>query len=237
MAVLLTLLVGAFFLLGAAVAWKAGDRKTVEAYSVAIAFGALACVAVTDLAPEALEAAEELGWPVVVALVVAGLVVLLAFDRAVPDHHAESGEEGAAHIGKMAVLAISVHNIAEGAAIFTVASQDIAAGTALAFGVGLHNAPLGMLLFSAFEGGRARGVAVLGIAALSTFVGGLAMSCLGGALDEAILLGIVCVALGMVLYILFAELAPAMAHGGGTRRNVLGVAVGVAFVLAGMLFG
>ena len=237
MALALTLLAGLFFLAGAAVAWRVGNREAVEAFSVAIAFGALACVAVTDLGPEAIEAAEELGWPVVIALVVAGLVVLIVLDRAIPDHHAEGGEEGAAHIGKMAVFAVSVHNVAEGAAIFTIASQDLASGAALAFGVGLHNAPLGMLLFSAFEGGRVRGTIVLSAAVLSTFAGGLAMYFLGGMVDEKVLLGVVCVALGMVVYILFAELLPSMIKNGNVKRNTLGVAIGAAFVLAGMLFG
>ena len=237
MALALTLLVGVFFLLGAIVAWRVGNHETVETYSVSIAFGALACVAIGDLGLEAIEAAEELGCPVVIALVVAGLVVLLLLDRAIPDHHAEDGDEGAAHIGKMAVFAISVHNIAEGAAIFTVASHDLASGAALAVGVGLHNAPLGMLLYSAFEGGRGRGAAVLCAAALSTFVGGLAMSLLGNVLDEAVLAGIVCVALGMIAYILVAELLPAMVRNGNAKRNVLGVLIGAAFVLVGMLFG
>ena len=40
-------------------------------------------------------------------------------------------------MGAMAVLAVSVHNLAEGAAIFAIASQDVSAGLALAFGVGV----------------------------------------------------------------------------------------------------
>lgn len=235
MALLATLFAGAFFLLGALVAWRARGRGAVEDLSVAVAFGSLACVALTDLLPEALEAAEELGWPVVILLVAVGAVALIALDRAVPDHHAEDGDEGAAHIGAMAVLAVSVHNLAEGAAIFAVASQDIQAGLALAFGVGLHNAPMGMLLYSAFDGGRARGVAVLAAASLSTFVGGLALFALGGAVDEAVMAGIVCVALGMIAYILLAELLPALVRGGKPARSIIGIAIGAAFVLVGSL--
>lgn len=235
MALALTLLAGAFFLVGAVVAWRARGGHAVEGYSVAIAFGSLACVAVFDLLPEAIEAAEDLGWLAVVALVVVGAGVLVALDRLVPDHHAEDGGEGVAHIGAMAVLAVSVHNVAEGAAIFAVAAQDVSAGVALAVGVGLHNAPMGMLMFSAMEGGRARGVAVLAAAALSTFFGGLVMLALGDVIDETVMSGVVCVALGMIAYILFAELLPAMVRGGNARRSLAGVAIGAAFVLVGML--
>ena len=236
MALLATLFAGAFFLLGALVAWRVRDRAALEAYSVAIAFGSLACVAVTDLAPEAIEVAEELGWPLVILLIVVGAAVLVVLDRLIPDHHAEGGDEGTAHIGAMAVLAVAVHNFAEGATIFTIASQDLSSGFALALGVGLHNAPMGMLLYSTIEHNRARGIAVLAMAVLSTFIGGLVMCALGGVIDEAIMDGIVCVALGMIVYILFAELLPAMVRGGDAKRSIIGVAIGAAFVLIGSLF-
>ena len=234
MALLATLLAGAFFLLGALIAWRVRDHVALEAYSVAIAFGSLALVAATDLLPEAIEAVEELGWPLVFALVFGGVLVLVALDHLMPDHHAEEGEEGKAHLGAMAVLAVSVHNLAEGAAIFTIATQDISAGMALAFGVGLHNAPMGMLLYSTMEHSRFRGIAVIAAATLSTFVGGFIMFALGGVIDDAITSGVVCVALGMIAYILFAELLPTMVRGGDVKRSVIGIVVGAAFVLAGM---
>ncbi len=236
MALLTTLLAGAFFLIGAVIAWRAHGNDAVEDYSVAIAFGSLACVAALDLVPEALEAAEELGWPIVIVLIAIGAIVLVALDRAVPEHHAEESEEGAAHIGMMALVAVSVHNLAEGAAIFAIASQDLQAGVAMALGVGLHNAPMGMLLYTASEGSRARGVAVMAIASLSTFVGGLVMFALGSVIDETIMIGVVCVALGMIAYILLAELLPAMVRAKRPLRSLLGIAIGAAFVLAGMLF-
>lgn len=235
MALALTLLAGVFFLVGAVVAWRAHGRQAIEDYSVALAFGSLACVAITDLGPEALEAAEELGWVVVVLLVAAGALALVALDRFTPEHHAEDGEEGTAHIGLMAVLAISVHNLAEGAAIFTIASQDLSSGLALALGVGLHNAPMGMLLYSTMARGRAWGIGSLAAAALSTFVGGFLMMLLGSVVNEAVMLGVVCVAFGMIVYILLAELLPTMVRGRNVVRSLVGIAIGVAFVLAGGL--
>ena len=236
-ALLITLIAGAFFLLGALVAWRVKDRTVLEAYSVAVAFGSLALVAATDLLPEAIEIAEELGWPVVLVLVAAGAFALVLLDRVMPDHHDGEGEEGAAHLGAMAVLAVSVHNLAEGAAIFAIASQDVSAGLALALGVGLHNAPMGMLLYSTMEHNRARGIAVLAAASLSTFVGGFIMFALGGVIDDVVMDAVVCVALGMIAYILLAELLPAMVRGGDVKRSVIGVAIGAAFVLTGSLFG
>lgn len=236
MALVLTLFAGAFFLIGAFVAWRVRDREVLEGLSVAVAFGSLALVAGTDLLPEAIEAAEELGLVAVVVLVAIGAAALVVLDRAMPDHHAEEGGEGAAHLGAMAVLAVSVHNLAEGAAIFAIASQDLTAGVALAFGVGLHNAPMGMLLYAAMERSRARGIAVLAAAALSTFVGGFVMFALGGVINDTVMAGVVCVALGMIVYILLVELLPAMVRGGNPVRSVIGVAIGAAFVLFGMFF-
>ena len=235
LALSMTLIAGVFFLMGAVIAWRAQGQEALTGLSIAIAFGSLACVAALDLGPEAMEAAEELGWTVVLVLVAAGALVLVALDRVVPDHHDEQGDEQVAHIGIMTVFAISVHNLAEGAAIFTVASQDASAGVALAVGVGLHNAPMGMLLYTAMERSRARGVAVLAAAALSTFAGGLLMFVFGGMLDEAVMAGVVCVAFGMIAYILLAELLPAMVHGRNPMRSIVGIAIGVVFVLAGSL--
>ena len=244
MALAITLLAGAFFLLGAAVAWKARGVRAIGVYSVAVAFGSLACVAAIDLIPEAVEAAEELGPFVTVALVAIGAAILIVLDRVMPDHHTSGeshghmhnhvhGETETAHLGSMAVLAISVHNLAEGAAIYTISTIDLSAGLILALGVGLHNAPMGMLLYSSMEGNRARGVAVLAIATLSTFVGGLLMFLLGSALNESIMLGVVCVALGMIAYILLAELLPAMLRSRDPKRSLAGALIGAAFVLVG----
>lgn len=248
MALAITLLAGAFFLLGAAVAWRVRGVHAVAVYSLAIAFGSLAFVAAFDLIPEAIEAVEVLGWPVALLLATGGALVLIALDRVMPDHHTRDHvheqahderevEEDVAHIGNMAVLAISVHNLAEGAAIYAISTQDVAAGLALAIGVGLHNAPLGMLLYAPGEDGRRRETAVLVAASLSTFAGGLLMFLLGGLLDESVMLGVVCLALGMIVYILFAELLPAMIRGGEVKRSVAGIAIGAAFVLAGMSLG
>ena len=239
MALVATLLAGAFFLVGAAVAWRAQGVRAVTVYSMAVAFGSLACVAALDLLPEAGEAAEEFGLPITLALVIGGVVVLIALDRLLPhDHHhehnAEDADEEASHIGIMAMLAVSVHNLAEGAAIFAIASQDVTAGLLLALGVGLHNAPMGMLLYSSMESGRGHGAVVLGVASLSTFVGGLVMFLLGGVVDEAVMLGVVCIALGMIAYILFAELFPAMVRTHDVKRCVIGAAIGAAFVLVGL---
>ena len=236
MALLVTLFAGLFFLLGALVAWRARGHGAIEDFSVAIAFGSLACVAATDLGPEAIEAAEELGWPLAIVLVALGAVVLVVLDRLIPDHHTEEGDEGAAHIGAMAVFAVSLHNIAEGATIYAIASQDLSSGLALALGVGLHNAPMGMLLYATMKHNRARGIAVLAVAVLSTFVGGLIMFALGGVIDEAVMSGVVCITLGMIAYILFAELLPAMVRRGNPARSIIGVIIGAAFVLVGSLF-
>lgn len=236
MALAITLLAGAFFLLGALVAWRARGMHAIEAFSIAVAFGSLVLVAALDLLPEALEAAEELSPLVAVLLVLAGAGALVALDRLLPDHHAQEGEDGASHIGAMAVLAISVHNLAEGAAIYIVATQDLSAGLMLALGVGMHNVPMGMLVYSTLETRPSRGAAYLATVALSTFAGGLIVFALGNAVDESMMLGVVCVALGMIAYILVFELLPAIIRDKNPARSLLGIAVGAAFVLLGLLF-
>lgn len=248
MALLATLLAGSFFVLGALVAWRFRGVQSMSVYSMAIAFGSLACVAGFDMVPEALEAVEEQGLPLALLLIALGAGVLVLLDRLVPDHHAggeaqghEHGhgadEEEVAHIGNMAIVAVSVHNLAEGAAIFTLGTMNLASGLVMALGVGFHNAPMGMLIYSSIEQDRGRGIAMLTMAALSTFIGGLAVFLLGNALTEAMELGVLCVALGMIGYILFAELLPSMVRTGDVKRNLIGVAIGAIIVLIGLQLG
>ena len=235
MALAVTLLAGAFFLVGAAIAWKIPNDDLLEDYSIAIAFGSLICVVAIDLAPEAIEFAEEFGWLPAIGLVAGGVLGLIALDHLTPGHGDASGYESGARVSGMTFLAVFIHNLAEGAAIYAIASQNFSAGLLLALGVGLHNAPMGILLCSLIKQNLARGMAILVAVTLSSFAGGLIMFALGNVIDEAVLDGIVCVALGMIAYISFAELLPAMIHRRNLKRSLVGVIIGAAFVIAGSL--
>ena len=136
----------------------------------------------------------------------------------------------------MTTIALAVHNILEGMVVFTLSAESLPSGAAYALGVALHNLPFGMLIFSSLSHEK-RGVkvAAIALALLSTAAGGLIMMA-GLAGPEIIRELMECAALGMVAYIVLAELAPDVSHELGRPSTLLAVIAGFALVaLASLL--
>ena len=237
MALFITLLLGAFFLFGAEVIRISKNKRAVEQFSIAAAFGALVCMAFVDLIPDIIE--EYTGGRVWIAIIltVAGLVFLQLLDKYVPDHDNGGSYENLIHIGKMAVIAISLHNVAEGMTVYSIAHNSITSGFSLAVGVGLHNIPMGMMIWSTIKNERRKKkYIVMAAAALSTFAGGLFMALINGITPTEITGPLVCVALGMVIYIIVFELIPSINSDRNPKYSVPGIIIGAAFVLVSLLF-
>ena len=78
----------------------------------------------------------------------------------------------------MSSIAIILHNIIEGMAIYNTFNTSINLGILLSIGVGLHNIPLGMVLSSTFYkslSNKKKSNVIIFLISTSTFVGGLIM--------------------------------------------------------------
>ena len=249
MGLLVTLCLGAFVLAGAAVAASARDGERIRDISIAVALGAMVMLLVDDLVPEAMEEVGTLGWPLAVGGVLAGVVVLVALDRFLPDEHhshdehAHGHDAGAAdsalHISIATTIALVVHNVVEGMSVFSLAAESLSMAVVLGIGVGLHNVPMGMIVYSGLRGeSRRRKVVVLAFAVLSTFVGGLVMFTLSSAVDERVVSFMICLTIGLLLYIIVFELIPHVVHVPNRILSVACIALGVLAVAAsGLLEG
>ncbi|MBQ0071267.1 MAG: ZIP family metal transporter [Spirochaetales bacterium] len=236
-AILVTLILGFSFLLGAFFITLSKRKEMVEHLSVSLAFGAMLAISLFDLVPEILE--EASGYSVLYEslFVVLGVLLLKLLDLFIPEHEgSEESEEGnLVHIGVMSVAAIALHNIVEGMTVYNVAALSMKSGLSLAVGVGLHNIPMGMFIYSTMEyESRRRRCTIMGIATISTFLGGVLMSVLK--VDEGLVPYLTSLALGMVIYILFFELLPNVFHSKERKLSVLGTALGLVVVLLSMLF-
>lgn len=246
MALLITFLLGLFILLGALITKVTDNHHLVEQFSVALAFGALATLALTDLLPEAVENLGET--PVTAVIIVAcmavGVGVLKLIDRFVPDHdnkqltaEHQCSEDNVMHIGIMTTVAVSLHNLIEGMTVYSVAAESVQSGLLVALGVGLHNIPMGMIIFSTLEHeSLGKRVALMACAALSTFVGGLAMNSLWFAINDFQVGLLIALTLGMIAYLVVFELLPHLMHAHNKKLAALGVIIGVAVVLASAMF-
>ena len=148
MAFLATLIAGAFFLVGALLAFFGKNRKGLVEFSIGMAFSVMLLLLAFDIVPEVLELLEEKGTIFMYVFIVIGIVTLKLIDILVPHHdHDEeikTHDRHLKHIGIISSLALIVHNVIEGVGIYNIALVDFKAGLLMAIGVGLHNIPFGI---------------------------------------------------------------------------------------------
>lgn len=241
MALIVTLVLGLFLLFGMFIIKIFPNKELIEHLSVALAFGAMVALAAFDLIPEILEEYEVKMLWLPLIFVVIGVLLLKAFDRFIPDHHDddddEETEENLIHIGMISAVAIILHNVVEGMTVYNLASQSAQMGFTLAIGIGLHNIPMGMLIYAGIEKVRKwKRHTMIVVSVLSTFIGGLLMMFISGLLTETVISLLICIALGMVIYIIIFELRPSILHMHSMTIRIAGPLIGFVLVLISTLF-
>lgn len=242
MPLLIAFAAGLFILLGAVAIRFSKNAHKVEVMSFALALGALVALMVFDLIPDMAEG--EIKWYLVLIFVAVGFGILTLLDILAPDHddHHDTeenhDEENSAHIGIMSALAVILHNIVEGMTVYSLAFADSKQGLILAVAIGLHNIPMGMLIFAtlAHKSRRAR-LGLISAVVLSTPLGGLLMMLLSGFLTEVVISALVCVAAGMIVYLIAMELAPHVIKTKPVKLSVIGCITGFVVVLISCLLG
>lgn len=240
MGLLLTLLLGIFIIVGALIVFVTKNNNRFINFSISLAFSVILMLIITDLVPEAYEIVDNgnLVYSIVYILIGAGIGFLLLriLDHFIPDHdddpdNEKDDEANLEHIGLVSSIALVIHNLVEGMAIYLLVSSDLKAGLMACIGVGLHNIPLGMVIASAFyksnKNKKKTSLILLGIS-LSTFVGGLLIYFfnLGNILEivEGVSLTLT---IGMLLYILIMELFPKVIHSKYKIDTVIAIVLGI----------
>lgn len=238
MTLAITFFLGIFFLIGIYIIKLSKNEDFIEHASIAVAFGALVTLVIMDLGPEAVESFEGVEWYIPVMFILAGLGLLKILDIFIPehgDHHDPEGEK--IHIGLISAFAIILHNVIEGMAVYGLALESLRQGCLLAVGVGLHNIPMGMLIYSTLKKeDKVKKYVTLGMACISTFIGGFAMFLVAGYMNQVLLGALICITLGMIAFILCFELLPYMLRKKQPVLSVAGVAIGIAIVFISMMF-
>ena len=144
MGILITFLLGIFLLLGVLVVRLAKGSKVIEQFSISIALGTMCSLAIIELIPEVFETFHGKNLVFAGIAVILGIVGLKALDHFIPDHEENTEEdtqtqENVVHIGVMSAVAIVLHNIVEGMAVFSLTAGSLKVGMLVALGVGLAN--------------------------------------------------------------------------------------------------
>ena len=242
MGLAITFGLGLFFFLGVIIIKGTADHDVVERASLSLAFGSMVAIGLFDLIPEVLEIFSGVYLLLGILFVAGGVLLLKGLDHFIPEHDDDEDDEptegNLVHIGVMSAMAIILHNILEGMAVYNIAMADMRQGVTVAIGVGLHNIPMGMMIYATLHHEpRFKKHLVLFLSAISTFVGGLFMALMSDVLSETAEGFLLCIALGMLIYIVVFELLPFLIKNRQHRLSVIGSLLGFGIVMISLLLG
>lgn len=218
---ILTLIVGVFFLIGIEIPKLTSKKKEVTLFATSMALIVILEMIFFDIIPEIKENIYELGknrWLFVFGLTILGMALLKLLDLVVPHHHHEHKEkeknkkehnEHLFHIGLVTGMSLLLHNIIEGMSIYGTSTADFKAGIMMAIAVSLHNIPLGMEISASMSATdtkkKTKWITII-VLSLSSFIGAFILFLMKQQISITLLTGILCVTLGMLLYIALFEL-------------------------------
>lgn len=244
---LTTLLLGVFIIIGALLAILVKKKEKVVDFSIGLALGVMVMLSILDLLPEII---EHLGLKHIYIFLVGSIVgycLLRLLDKFIPDHDHEEkanlnkGElrENLIHIGIVTSLALVLHNIVEGMAVYGTILSNAKLGLAVTIGIGFHNIPLGMVIAATFYQSNEniwKSITIITMVALSTFLGGLIMFFLNLNTINPLILGtLLSLTLGMIIYITIDELIPRIRESKSKKVCYVGMLVGLMILLVSTL--
>lgn len=233
----LTLVLGSFILIGVYLVHLFKNKDKFLLISLSMAFGVMISLLVLEIIPEVVEIFTEkyntLNSVLLIFLFTSiGFLILKILDRFVPEHDSNN----LSHIGIVSSIAIIIHNIIEGMAIYNTVISDLNTGILLSLGVGLHNIPLGMAISSTTYKDNKKSTILVVLIALSTFIGGLLIA-LFNVSNEIIMGVLLSITIGMLLYINIIELLPRLVSSNNKKTVVLSVLSGVIILIISILLG
>ena len=226
MGLLITFVLGLFILIGVFLVKISKNTKLIENLSISVALGCMISLAVSDLFPEIYETFSNKIYLIIIFVVI-GVLILKLLDIFIPEHDHEHGlshectEENLLHIGIVSTIAIVLHNIIEGMAVYSITTESVKVGLLMALGVGLHNIPMGMVIYSTLKKeDKKKRILMILLSTISTFIGGLLMALISSLISDFVIGILLCLTLGMIIYIVFFELLPHVLH---SKNKVLSI--------------
>ena len=234
---LTTLLLGIFIIIGALIAFMIKRKEKVVDFSLGLAFSVIVMLILTHMLPEIVETLGVKYLYLFLIFTTLGYAILKVLDNFIPDHDDDGAgmdkhelKENLIHIGVITSVALVLHNIIEGMAVYSSVLSDTSLGLAVTIGIGFHNIPLGMVIAGTFyQSNENISKTILSIIAvsLSTFAGGLLMFFLGLTHISPIISGILLsTTLGMLLFISISELFPRLKNSKNKKVAYIGITIG-----------
>lgn len=230
----ITFLFGMTILIGVVLVVILKNSKTISELSISIGFSVLLYLIFLELIPHVF---EHLPYMDVLFYVVIGIIFLKLLDFFIPEHEHKENDKHTLHISLIASIALVLHNIIEGMALYTTLNNHFHIGLMMGLGVGFHNIPMGMVIASTLEDSKysKKKIILIGtFISLSTVLGALVINLFGRISDYS--LGVMlALTLGMIVYITIFELLQHMKHQ-NKKNNLTGLIIGTIIFLISMLF-
>ncbi len=251
LSLLITLIVGLLFLIGVFIIKVTNHKKQIIDFSLALAFSVIICLLLVDIMPEIYESFSLIGINYFVVntlgFMLLGILILKMLDYFIPDHHHDHHDDETNidehnnhlyHIGFITSIAIILHNIMEGFAIYTLSIADLKMGILMGLGVGLHNIPMGMeisTLINSSSTKKNKKYITYFLICFSTLVGGF-IGLLFKNIDSLIVGILLSITAGMLIYIAFFELFKEIKKNIKSKYTIFGLISGCILMLLTLMF-
>ena len=228
-ALLLTFLSGLFYLVGIIIYKFVKHKNELTVAAIACAAVVIIGLIVFDLAPELIE--QDNAWLFV--FVILGFVLLFLIDKLIPHHHhkhhahdeaTKEHKDRLEHVSTITILALSMHNLIEGMALYSISLESIRSGILMLIGVGLHNLPFG------FQIAGTKNKLLVFLLVISAFFGGLVVFFFGN-IDEFLQGVVLAISMGMLLHILLFELFKEIRENIRQKATIYGIIIGVILLI------
>ena len=243
---IITLILGMFILIGCIISFISDRHEKYVDFSISLAFGVMLTLLLLDLLPEAALVLNIKNIYLFVIFILLGYLILYVLDNLIPDHDASKMTKkeignNLIHIGILSSIALVIHNIIEGMAIYSIGFININTAINSMIGVGAHNIPLGMIIATTlYQSNRSKPktLFIILLLAISTFIGGLIMYFLNTSVINDITVGIlISLTIGMFAYILLNELYPKIKSKHNRKIKVIGIIVGILIIVLSSFIG
>lgn len=232
-AFIITLLSGLSFFIGYLITKLVKDEKKLSVFAVGFAFSIILGLCFLDMLEECLEMPSK---SLMALCMIGGVLILKILDLFVPDHeHTHSNlhkKDHIEHIGIISSLALFLHNMIEGTAIYTTSVNDLKLGLFMALGVSCHNIPLGVQTSSLVRNKKER-IELLSILAISSVLGVLILNIFDTNISEIISQILISVSFGMLMYISLFELLCEVKESIKKKELIYGLVLGLVIILIG----
>ena len=236
-AILITLLSGIAFFIGYLITRFIKNDKKLVTFAVGFSFSILLGLIFLDILPECIEIFDNKLYMILCML--GGIVILKILDIFVPEHsHEGHGKEHLEHhmehIGLVSTIALFLHNIIEGTALYTTSLSDIKMGLLMLLGVSFHNIPLGIQVSSMIKNKKEK-LLMISSLALSSVIGISIINIFNIHISEIVNGILLSITFGMLIYITLFELLCEVKEHIKEKPLLIGLLIGILFIVLGQL--